>query len=78
MTVEEQLNEKIAKMLGFKKYSIKNGVKAWEYPKEWKDEITSSPMMCIPDFLKMIKQNRDISKMFCYGIPNQHLSSTEN
>lgn len=69
----KELNEQIAESLGFEKYQIKNGPMAWKYPEEWRDEVLASPMTCIPDFLKMIQQTRDISNTFRYGIPHQQL-----
>jgi uncharacterized protein (DUF4213/DUF364 family) len=71
---KREINEKIAEMLGFEKYQIINGPMAWKYPEEWKDEVKAVPMTSIPDFLKMLQQVRDISNMYNYGIPSQHIS----
>ena len=71
---KQEINEQIALSLGFEKYQIINGPMAWKYPEEWRDEAVVSPLTFIPDFLEMIQQSRDISKIYKYGIPLQRLS----
>ena len=75
MENKSELNEKIAKVLGFKKImpNPKNGIDfiQWTYPDNWKDEVTASPITTIPDFIMLMEKGRSIAKMFEYGIPTE-------
>ena len=53
------VNEKIAKVLGFRKYTYKvNGrdVEVWEYPEEYKNLQCGTPEYTLPDFKSMLDE----------------------
>lgn len=75
---KSEINEKIAKVLGFKKHKAnpKKGVNfvQWEYPDDWRDEICAVPVTILPDFVKMIEQSRKIADTYKYGIPKERFN----
>lgn len=61
---KSEVNKKIAILLGFKPYRIKtngkeNAVFAWAYPREYADQVCSSPEYDIPDFVGVLKEAMD-------------------
>ncbi len=64
MTAEEK-NEAIAKILGFKKYTITGtaGGEAWICPMEYSYLQAGTPMWQLPDFLKIIDRHQKIREI---------------
>jgi len=53
---DDELNESLAKILGFKEEYIPGFGTCWRWPKRYRDYQASEPSTCIPDFLMIIER----------------------
>ena len=67
---DKEKNIEIAKLLGFKfiEPTEKCNFTQVIYPEDWKDEVKAFPITTVPDFLNILKQSREVNKMFKYGL----------
>ena len=64
----EEINIKIAKLLGFTEYHDGQ----WGYPEKYAHLRPCVPCTSIPDFVSCIDMLIDISGNLRYGIPTEH------
>ena len=66
-------NREIAKILGFEFIQPDHDKGIYyeqvNYPNDWMDEKNSYPCVDLPDFVLMLRQARNIAKIYKNGIP---------